>query len=154
MALKKPISKPAQRQDDDAPPKQRKASWADKFDDAPKGAAASMPAGKHKVIITGFEITENDKGVSAVIEYTGHADSEVEDKKLKQYYKIQDAAGEVGQGAGFLKADLEKLGFEDVSGADLEETLAEIVSKEIVCMITVKQNGQWTNAYLDGVVED
>ncbi len=146
---------------EDAPPSKKAAggksgrSLADKFNAAPVGGGPSMPPGKHQCAIISFELQENAKGTSAVVEYEGrdNGDDDIDGKKLKQWYKLFDEKDEVAAGAGFLKADLATLGYEDVTFDDLEAAFKEITREEPMVVIQVKQNGQYTNAYLQGLVE-
>lgn len=167
MAVKKPIGKrietpsganeetvAQQEQKTVESPKKRKAgSLAALFDEATPGN--TLPPGDYNVKITEFEVMEpNDKGTAAKIVYTVLEDEEKAGQEVTQYYKLADAEGGPGAGLGFLKRDLAVLGYDNVAGADIEETLETIASEEPEVVITVKQNGQWTNAYLKGLIDD
>lgn len=136
--------------------KRTATSLEDAFDSAKPGGGF-MPVGRHRAFITGFELEEpNDKGHSAKVTYTGSDQSdneEVHDKDLAQWYKLLDKDGSPGQGLGFLKRDLEILGYAEVKFSELEDTFAAIVTERPEVIINVKQNGQWTNAYLQGLAE-
>jgi hypothetical protein len=162
MAAKKPIGKriepPAGANEESEPteqaPKKRKAgSLAALFDEATPGN--TLPNGDYNAKITEFEVMEpNDKGLAAKIQYTVLEGEEKAGETVTQYYQLQTADGEPGKGLGFLKRDLATLGYDDVAGDALEETLETIAGEEPEVVITVKQNGQWTNAYLKGLIDD
>jgi hypothetical protein len=133
-------------------------SLANAFDSTPAGAAfAAWPAGKYQVNLTGAELTPHDekKGQSVQFTYTGHEDEDdaVAGKEMKQWYKIANADGAAGPGIGFLKKDLAILGYEDVTFADLEDTLDRVQSEQPLLNVNVKQNGQYSNVYIEGLVE-
>lgn len=154
MSLKKPVRKSAP-EPEDAPKKGASKSFADAFNSIPAGGGSFMPPGKWKANITGFELVENEKGTSACVEYTGHEDEDekVAGKRLKQYYKLVEADEKTpGQGCGFFKADMAQLGYEDIGFDDIEAAFKEISREQPLVEIQVKQNGQYTNAYLKGVV--
>jgi hypothetical protein len=97
---------------------------------------------------------EDEKGQSARAVYEIASEGEFRGQKLTQFYKLFEADKSVGKGVAFLKKDLAVLGYEDVKFGDLEAVFEEIGSQNIGCNITVKQNGQFTNVYLNGVTED
>jgi hypothetical protein len=139
------------------PPVKRAAtSLEDAFDEAKPGGGF-MAVGKHRAFITEMTLEEpNEKGTSAKVTYEGSPESdneEVHGKSLSQWYKLLDKDGVPAQGLGFLKRDLEILGYADVKGSEMEDTFALIVADRPEVIIQVKQNGQFTNAYLNGLVE-
>ncbi len=134
-------------------------SLASAFDSTPAGGGfASWPAGKYRVNLTGAEMLPHDdkKGQSVQFTYTGHEDEDdtVAGKEVKQWYKIANADGSAGPGIGFLKKDLAILGYEDVTFADLEDTLDRVQSEQPLLNVNVKQNGQYSNVYIEGLVEE
>lgn len=139
------------------PVKRRAASLEAAFD-AAKPGGGFMPVGKHVANITEFVLEEpNEKGTSAKVTYEGSEQSENEEvhgKSLSQWYKLLDKEGQPAQGLGFLKRDLEILGYADVTGDQMEDVMAQITNARPLVSINVKQNGQYTNAYLNGLVED
>jgi hypothetical protein len=165
MPLKKPVQRavpgaPAasaeQGEQQQAPVKRKSVSLEAAFDEAKPGGGF-MPVGRHRAFITEMVLEEpNDKGTSAKVTYEGSPQSENEEvhgKSLSQWYKLLDKDGTPAQGLGFLKRDLEILGYADVTGDQLEDVFAQITSERPEVVINVKQNGQWTNAYLQGLVE-
>ena len=148
MATKKAIGKASH--DDDAPKK--KSSLAAAFN-ASKGSAIGLSVGKHQCNITDMQFIENDKGASVMVEYTAHEDDDDAGKKSRQYYKLLDAEENVCAGVDFLKGDLAKLGYADVDFDDLEATLSQIRKEEPLVEIKCVQNGQYLNAYLQGVID-
>jgi hypothetical protein len=128
-------------------------SRADAFDAAkPQG---QIDGGKYVALIAEMVLQDpDDKGQSARVKYEIATEGEFRGADVTQFYKLFEADGSVGKGAAFLKRDLAVLGHADVKFGDLEETFEEIVNDQVGCNVTVKQNGQWTNVYLDGVTED
>lgn len=112
-----------------------------------------LSVGKHEANITSMEFIENEKGKSVMVEYKAAEGDDDEGKKMKQYYQLEKAEGTIGGGVDFLVADLKKLGYEDLSFDDLENYLREITKEEPLVEIKVVQNGNFLNAYLQGVIE-
>lgn len=135
-----------------SPKRSSEDSFADAFDDAKAGGGSFFPVGQHVARISGFELEDTEKGLSAKITYTGQ-EGEAEDKNIAQWYKLKTPEGDAGPGIPFLKRDLELLGHTDVKFADLGDTLDSIANEEPEVTINVKQNGQYTNAYLVGLVD-
>jgi hypothetical protein len=159
---KKMIGK--QHEENEAPAPKKKGSLAAAFN-ASKGSVVGMSVGKHTCNITDFQFIENEKGMSAMVEYTAHDDDDDAGKKNKGYYSLMTASpgldkngdpipGEIKGGVDFLKGDLAKLGYEDIDFDDLEATFAEIRKEEPLVEVKCVQNGQYFNVYLQGVSED
>jgi hypothetical protein len=128
-------------------------SKADVFDKTK--AQGAIDAGKYEAIITELVLQDEDeKGQSVRMKYEIATDGDFRGQSLAQFYKLFEANGGAGKGAAFLKKDLAVLGYPDVSFEDLESVFEEIVEKELGVVITVKINGQFTNAYLGGLCED
>lgn len=74
------------------------------------------------------------------------------------YYQIKDKDGLEGNGFEYMKRDLENLGFEMdgyTSQADFIKGLEAWADQEAVwVVIDVKKNGQFTNIYLNSVMDD
>lgn len=133
------------------------ASRADAFDNAPK-SANGIPVGDWEARITEMVYQKNEKGESVKVTYeatTQDEESEAYGKSGSQWYQIFDKAGNLGKGVGFLKADLEKLGVDEEGQkfSNLESTLEQITAEQPLVNIRVKQNDQWTNIYLQGLIE-
>jgi hypothetical protein len=133
----------------DAPPTKSRAAAFDSV--KPLGA---VDAGKYEAIIPEFVLQDpNEKGQAARIKYEIASEGEMQGETVTQFYSLFDAEGQPGKGAAFLKKDLAVMGYPDCSFDDLETVFEEIVEKLLGVVITVKQNGQWTNAYLNGLAE-
>lgn len=128
-------------------------SRAQAFDDTkPLGA---IDGGKYVALIAEMTLQKPDeKGQSARVTYEIATDGEFRGQKVTQFYKLFEADESIGKGAAFLKRDLAVLGQSDVKFGDLEEVFEQIVADQIGCNVQVKQNGQFTNVYLNGVTED
>lgn len=142
-----------EREEENSGGEENAQSRADAFDAAkPQG---QIDGGKYVALIGEMILQEpDDKGQSARVKYEIATEGDFRGADVTQFYKLFEADGSVGKGAAFLKRDLAVLGHADVKFGDLEETFEEIVNDQVGCNVTVKQNGQWTNVYLDGVTED
>lgn len=159
-----PAKKPAGKT---PPPPKRQAREAREEDDENSGATSKADAfdnekamgqidgGKYVALIGEMILgAEDEKGQSARVVYEIATDGEFQGQKVTQFYKLFEADGAVGKGAAFLKRDLAILGHADVRFGDLEDVFEQIVDQKIGCNVQVKQNGQFTNVYLNGVTED
>jgi hypothetical protein len=128
-------------------------SKADAFDAAkPMGA---IDGGKYVALLAEMVLQDPDeKGQSARVTYEIATEGEFRGQKVTQFYKLFEADETPGKGLQFLKRDLVVLGQPDVKFGDLENVFEELVSQQIGCNVTVKQNGQFTNVYLNGITED
>ena len=150
--MAKPLGRQREVEHDEAKPAKggKGKSFASSFDNAP-ASSVGIPPGKHEALIIGFELLEpNDKGQSVQIQYGIVNSDDLEGKTQKQFYKIMNDDDTVGMGAGFLKADLAKLGYDNVKFADLEDTLAEIAKEQPYVEILSKENKGYINIYLQG----
>lgn len=152
---------PAPRKGSQKKKKKAKRSLADVFDETKPGRGL-MPAGDYKMIVKGYEMDgeiaedpEEQGPLKVKVTYEGHEDEEegVAGKTISQWYTIADDDGEPGPGIPFLKGDLDVLGYEDVLLADLQEIFDDVEAEEPEVIVKVKQNGQYTNAYLQGLAE-
>lgn len=132
-------------------------SKEDAFDSA-SAAALGIPPGdwEARILEMVYEKKEG-KGESVKVTYEATEpddQSPAYGKKSSQWYQIFKKDGTIGAGVGFLKADLEKLGV-DAEGqkfANIEATLEQISEAQPLCNVRVKQNGQYLNVYLQGLV--
>lgn len=140
----------------------KKTSLADVFDSTKPGRGL-MPAGDFRAIVKGYELDgeiaddPDEQGALKVkVTYEGHEDEEegVAGKTISQWYQIADDDGQPGPGIPFLKGDLDILGYEDVLLADLQEIFDDVEAEQPQVIIKVKQNGQYTNAYLQGLADE
>lgn len=133
-------------------------SEADVFDSVKsRGAVAD---GKYEAVIKEFVLQPADeKGRSVRLKVVIADEGEYQGAEVPQWYKVFDAPDANGKvkaarGAEFLKADLAKLGYPDFRFADLEGILQEIVDNKTGVLVSVKQNGQFTNVYVNGLSEE
>jgi hypothetical protein len=128
-------------------------SKADLFDKTK--AQGAIDGGKYVALISEMVLQKPDeKGQSARVVYEIASEGEFQGQKVTQFYKMFEADESMGKGLPFLKKDLAVLGYSDVKFGDLEEVFEEIVEKNVGCNVTVKQNGQFTNVYLNSLAED
>lgn len=150
MAIKK-SSKPSKSEQ---PPK-RGLSLAEIWDNTdPSEASNNLPAGEHEVRLNSIELKDDPKkGKAAIITYEA-IDGDHEGKTLRQLYKLADPAGGKGPGVAYLMRDLALLGYSDIDGKKLKKTLQEISDEQPMVIINAVENGQYTNAYLQGLPEN
>lgn len=148
MAIKK-SSKPSQSE------KSRPLSLAEIWDNTdPSEASNNLPAGEHEVRVNGIELKDDaKKGKAAIITYEA-IEGDHEGKSLRQLYKLSDASGAKGPGVAYLMRDLALLGYENIDGKKLKKTLQEISEEQPMVIINAVENGQYTNAYLQGLPEN
>lgn len=117
-------------------------------------ASNMLSSGQHTVRINKMEYKKDaKKGEAVFVEYES-IEGEEEGKTCRQMYKLTDVSGAKAPGLAFLKRDLELIGYEDISGKKLISTLKEITEDQPMVVINVKENGQYTNAYLSGLAEE
>lgn len=142
--------------------KKSSKSFADIFDSTKPGRGL-LPVGDYKALVAGFEIEGeiaeegDDQGELKVkVTYEIHEDEDegVAGKNISQWYQICSEDGEAGPGIPFLKGDLDVLCYEDVLLEDLQQICEDIEAERPEVLIKVKQNGQYTNAYLQGLAEE
>lgn len=152
MAIKKTTKSAATKS---APAKAKPTSLAHLFDETDMSEASNMlPEGEHEVRLNSFEIKDKPgKGTAAFVEYEA-IDGDYEGRKVRQMYMLTEPNGEKKQGMAYLKRDLALLGYEDVKGKDLESSLQTLTEEQPICIINVKNNGQYVNAYLQGLAEN
>lgn len=141
-------SPPAPRGNEDT------GSKADAFDSTmPQGQVAP---GKYEAVVVEMVMgnVDPEKGQSARIKVEIATEGDQQGQSATQFYKVFEADENVGKGAAFLKRDLAILGYPDVKFGDLEDVFEEITEKHPGIVVTVKQNGNFTNVYLNGLCED
>lgn len=135
-----------------------------------KPAAAmqfGLPEGNYECLVAGGEAAENDKGISAYIEYVAVNcdDSDIEGKSQRAFFALVDADGEPQQGVEFFKRDLLNLGIEesDIDELDDDDDIVEALNKLLKKLkklqpwvsVTVKKGkGEYMNLYLQGLMDD
>lgn len=144
---------PPPRGDNDGEEESGGESKADIFDNAK--AQGAIDGGKYVALIGEMVLQKTDeKGQSARVVYEIASDGEFQGQKVTQFYKLFEADKSMGKGLPFLKKDLAVLGHTDVKFGDLEDVFEQIVDQNVGCNVTVKQNGQFTNVYLNSLAED
>ena len=132
-------------------------SKADLFDETKPNEGFGIPQGAYEALIVGAELKRDESSEKESIEMTyeviNHRDDELNGKTVKAWYNLFDKDGTPAKGGGFWKRDSAVIGYE-CKYADLEETLAGLVEDQVEVAITVKVNGQFTNIYLNGLVNN
>ena len=127
-------------------------SLADVFDDTqPQGQ--TEPGKYDSVLVEAVLQAPDDRGQSARFSYEIASEGDNQGNRVTQFYKLLNDDGSRGQGMAFLKRDLAVLQKGDVAGDELEDALKELSEEMPGCSITVKQNGAFTNVYLNGISE-
>ena len=132
-------------------------SFASLFDQTPasSGVGIDVPPGDYECILVYGKIEPaNEKGTNALLKYEVADEGDYQGKVIPTYYRLMEVSGEVGKGMGIFKKDMAKLGFPDLKGEDVEDALSQLVEAMDGVAIKVKQNGQYVNAYLQGLVEN
>jgi hypothetical protein len=132
--------------------KEESKSLASAFDEAkPQG---QTEAGKYDAILIEAVLQKADeKGQSARFKYEIASEGDNQGNQITQFYKLVNADGSRGSGLAYLKRDLAVLQKGDVKGSELEEALEELTTEMPGVSVTVKQNEQWTNVYLNSISE-
>lgn len=132
---------------------------------APKNSFG-LPPGNYECLVNGGEADQNDKGISAYLEYVAVncEDSEIDGRSHRAFYGLVDADGEPQQGIEYFKRDLLELGIteEELEGLDDDDDLIDAINKLLRKIakaqpwvsVQVKQKGDYTNLFLQGVMED
>ena len=130
-------------------------SAANLFDDAKPEEGFGIPQGSYEAIIVGAELKKAEdlkkESIEMTFEVQNHRDDEMNGKTVKTWYNLIDKDGKAAKGMGFWKRDAEVLGY-PCKYAELEETLEQLVNDQVEVAITVKINGQFTNVYINGLL--
>lgn len=136
-------------------------SFASVFDSTKPGRGL-LPVGDYRAYVAGYELEgdiaeegEDQGELKAKVIYEIHEDEDegIAGKSISQYYQLCDEDGNAGPGIPYLKGDLDILGYEEVLLEDLEEIFRDVEAERPEVLIKVKQNGQYTNAYLQGLAD-
>ena len=119
----------------------------------PTEASNNLPAGEQKAILADIQVNKDKtKGTAVFFKWQGV--DEAEGKTSSQMYKLTDGEGTKAPGLAYLMRDLALLGYEGIKGKNLEKTLKEIVEEEITAIVNVKEKGEYTNVYVQGLPVD
>jgi len=130
-------------------------SLATQFDETDASEASQMmPPGEHEVRLNEITLVVDPKKGASVKSTYEIIDGDLEGKKISSFSKLTDVAGNKAPGMAYLKRDLALLGYDDVPGKKLAKILAEISDEQPLVIINVKVNGQYTNAYLQGLASE
>lgn len=130
------------------------AKQADAFDSA--SSSLNIPPGKYEAIIVEAKLLDMDpvKGRKVFFKYEVCDEGDVKGKSATQYYSILTPDGSAAKGLPIFKKDMEILGFPGIKFDQLEEALAALVDEKLGVSLEAKQNGQWLNVNIKGVVEN
>jgi len=132
-------------------------SKADLFDETKPNEGFGIPQGAYECLIVGAELKREEgtekESIEMTYEVINHRDDELNGKTVKAWYNLFDKDGTPAKGGGFWKRDSAVIGYE-CKYADLEETLEQLVADQVEVAVTVKINGQFTNIYLNGLINN
>lgn len=141
--------------------KKAKQSLADIFDSTKPGRG-TFPVGDFTATVV-FELVgeiaedpDDQEELKVIAHFTGinNDDEDVDEKKIgRQQYILWTDDGEPGQGIQYLKGDLDILGYEDVTLADLEEIFESVEADEDPVVIKNKEKGGYVNTYIQGLAD-
>lgn len=159
---KKPVGRPlpsrpgpaAEEQEQEHEQEQQQAprSRADAFNDAKPETGFGVPPGPYQAHLVGAVREIDGQKESVKVSYEV-AEGEEEGKTINAWYNLFSKDGVPMKGAGFMKRDFEILGQPELDYDQLDEQLEALQAERLLCNLTVKQNGQWTNVYLQGLAE-
>jgi hypothetical protein len=135
-------------------PEDTTARQAEAFDSA--SSSLNIPPGKYEAIIVEAKLLDMDpqKGRKVFFKYEVCDEGDVKGKSATQYYSILQPDGSAAKGLPIFKKDMEVLGFPGIKFDQLEEALAALVEEKVGVSLEAKQNGQWLNVNIKGVVEN
>lgn len=149
---KTPEKKPAANGKRAAAGKPEGRSLEETFDDTK--AQGQTEEGKYEAVLNeAVLMPANEKGQSVMFAYLIATEGDNQGNRVAQFYKLLNDDGSRGQGLAYLKRDLAVLQKGDVKGSELEDALEELAEEKPGCSITVKQNGAFTNVYLNAMSE-
>lgn len=124
------------------------------FNEAPVEAGFGVPPGQYIAYLVGADREASDDSPKESVKFTYEvAEGEFESKTISAWYNLFDKDGQLMRGGGFLKRDFEILEQPSLVYEELDNQLRNLADERIAVTITVKQNGQWTNVYLQGKTE-
>jgi hypothetical protein len=150
--LPKPGPNPADEEQEETTG--RASSKEEAFDNAEPESGFGVPNGNYIANLVGakLEKDESSEKESVMFEYE-IKEGEAEGKTIKAWYSLFDKDGNQMKGMGFFKRDMEVLGQPSFKYAEIEDALQQLESERVEVNINVKQNGQWTNVYLQGLAQ-
>lgn len=138
-----------------------KQSLADIFDSTKPGRG-TFPVGDYVATVT-FELVgeiaedpDDQEELKVIAHFVGadEDDEETFEKKIgRQQYILWTDDGEPGQGIQYLKGDLDILGYEDVTLADLEEIFESVETDQDKVVIKNKEKGGYVNTFIQGLAD-
>lgn len=128
-------------------------SKEDAFDNAEPESGFSIPNGNYIANLVGAKLDRSAAPKESVVFDYEIKEGEAEGKTIKAWYNLFDKDGQPMKGMGFFKRDMEVLGQPSFKYAEIEEALQQLESERVEVNINVKQNGQWTNVYLQGLAQ-
>lgn len=133
-------------------------SLASVFDETPAATNSygiNVPPGKYECIIVHAKVNDPFPagGQIATIKVEVADVGDEQGKTIDLTYNLVGKDGKPGAGIGFLKRDLAKLGYADIKFADIPEAFGQLAEAMDGVEVLVKINGQYTNAYLQTLIE-
>jgi len=128
----------------------QEADRASLFDESKPESGFGVPPGDYVAILAAASHEKDGQKESIKFGYE-IAEGESEGKNLNAWYNLFDTEGKPQRGMGFFKRDMEVLGQAVPTYDELEDGLRALADERLRVIVTVKQNGQWTNLFLKGL---
>lgn len=131
-----------------------KARWEKNKEPAKAGGSGggtTFSPGRHFTRLTAAKLIPSDKGLSVMFEFTGCSpDEEVGEKAVRW------AGMDTEDKMKYLLQDLIRLGvgIDDFDITELPAKLDELVAAAPAVRVTVKESGEYTNVYIDKLIEE
>jgi hypothetical protein len=150
----KPLpQRPGPSQQEPEPEEQeRPRSRADAFDDAEPESGIGIKPGSYAAHLVAASHEVDGQKESVKFQYEIY-DGDEQGKTVSSWYNLFDKDGNQQRGIGFLKRDMEMMGQPPLNYKQLADQLQAVADERPLCNLTVKQNAQWTNIYLQGLAE-
>lgn len=142
------------------------AKGADAFMQRLKDAKAAtpgfdVPPGQYEAIAhkAEYSLFEDSQKEAVFIEFAIVNDDKIAGKTTRVYYNLIGKDGSEGQGYEYMKRDLEMVGCDAIDISDNKDEFTENLKNwfdenKPWVVIDVKKNGQFTNVYLNSMMDD
>lgn len=120
------------------------------YKEGPKFNDVELEPGKHVAIVIKLRGVETKNGPSVVMDLKAAGESEQAGGRFSIFYGLDE------EHIGYLFGDLAKLGYEveELDDEQLDEIAEDIAKTKPVVRVTAKKKGEYTNVYIDKVLED
>jgi hypothetical protein len=151
--LPKPGPTPVQQEEDEQQETGEVQSKEDAFDNAEPEVGFGIPNGGYRAHLVKCVVDRQAMPKESVMFGYEIAEGDFEGKQINSWYNLFDKEGKAMKGIGYFKRDCEVLGQPSFKLAEIDEAMQNLEQERLLCNINVKQNGQWTNVFLQGLAE-